>query len=818
MIIIDARAIESKSPGEINRLISEHLPSKVLVAGADLLNKNVRSSLTDAGVSLIDHKSPFVVMAAAMKKHGIEVKRVLSEDPLTLSFFSFGSDKFRVESPESRKAFTAKDVEKELMVPPSKVVELIHIIGHRGSNIPSWLPTGVEEAARWIRQSGSIKRLAEDENSPARAHSSFERRLNRAKEALERQRKLRQSIQDFDIDKVIDEEVVEQISAPQDDLNAPKEKGFSIDNLKDLITSAQKDEPLAIFVKETRNLSFLSGRSGRLEAVISTPSGESCVLSNGMPDDEMRNAWNLIGEAIENETVICTNDAKSLYKAAFHTGSERPEYSEMKNVHDVSVMAFALDNRNQKHNLHKLHQKYSTDRLSDPAKALASLFGRLQYHFSKPDNSKNHEAYLSLEQPLCAVLARMELQGLPLNGKKINDFTSELRKKRNIVLSNIKKDAFVGFSPDKSEDVARMLFEHLKLPIIEKTPKGAPSTQDSVLEKLSDRHPFVQNLREYRKINWMMNNGAINFEAHRNPYSGKIHATFEQTNSQNGRLQTTDPNTQGIPSKAEASASLREGFEPDKKQVFVTLDYKQAETLVLASLSGCSKLQNLILSGQDVHKATAAEIFDCPLEEVTAEQRESAKAINFGIVYGMSEYGISAKLGMSLSESRRMIDRYFDTYPTVKGYIDALKEGVAECGYVMTANQRRIYIEGSQDASDKKAQSSALRSAINAPMQGTTSDLIKKAMIDLSNELFKKNIKAEICSQIHDELIVQCPIEDALQVKQVAEDIMTRSSMLKIAPSVDVDIKKSLSSNDIIDPKILAKRNFDHSTASIGFG
>lgn len=800
MIIIDARAISKKKPGEINDMISGDLPSRIIVAGADCLSEEVRSSLEEAGASLVDHKHPFVVMASAMKRYGDDIKRAFTEDPLTFSFFSKARPDFKIESAESGRVFSKRDVEKELGVTPEKVIDLFYIIGDKTSNIPTWLHTNRETAASWLRYTKSIKNLIRDEHSPAKSHPLFGRRLEKAESLLENRRSLKKSIQEYKFDHEPDR-LVENIQVDKGDdfTKKSEDSSFSIDKLKRIIGKAKGEEPLAIFVKETKNLSFLSGKSDRLEAVISLPSGESCVINQSLSDQENSNAWGLISEAIKNDVTICTNDGKSIYKAAFFSPTGKLRHSEMKSVHDVSVMAFALDNRNLKSSIIKLHEAYSTHTVNDPAKALTILFGRLQYHFSKPGCEMNFKAYKEIEQPLVPVLARMEVKGLPINKKKLLDFGISLRKQRNRVLFDMKEMTFSGFSPDESADVAKMLFEKLKLPVIERTLKGKASTRDDVLEKLKDRHAFVPLLREYRKINWMMNNAVATFESHRNPYSSKIHSKFEQCTSKNGRIQSVEPNTQGIPSKSILSHELKEAFSPENSELFVTMDYKQAEAYMLASLSGDSKLQNVFLSGEDIHRATAAEIFECNLSDVTEKQRDQAKAINFGIVYGMTEHGISAETGLSLAASRKMILRYFDTYPTVKSYLDCIKEGAMETGYVLMANRRKVYIEGAQNTNDKNIRNKALRSAINAPMQGSVSDLIKMAMIGVSNELANNSMKAEICVQVHDELIIQCPKNEVEQVVSLVQEIMTRGSNLAVKPKVDVDIRSSLSSNNTLD-------------------
>lgn len=802
MLIVDARVFSDKNVNTVLSLLKKELPSKVVICGKLNIDQYFIDQMKESGINFISSNSEFAAMAGLVKQvndtSGQNVK-VYSEDPLSLSLLTHSN--VNVISPTTRKNYSVRDVEKTLKVSPDKVIDLLYIIGSKNSEIGSWLPESPETAADWLLQSKSIVRLVRDEHSPAKSNPLFHRRTKQGAAALERRQDLFSKIKNFKVD-------LESLSASQEfptsiSIGDKKEdienSDFSVEKLADLIESARESgDPISVFVKENVSPSFLSGNSDRLEMLITDSKGRSILINKNIDDVSNRIALDLLANEIDNDLFVCTNNGKALFKAAFFNKNGSPRYSKMPNVHDVNVMAFSLDNRNQKASLNKLHAKYKTNDISDQGMALISLCLRLKYHFSKPENEFNYKAYLEQEQPLVPILARMEVKGLPLNKEKMKSFSIKVAKKRNAILKQIKEIAFDGFSPDKNKDVIKMLYSDLKLPIVEKTPKGDPSTKASVLEKLKDKHEFVGLLQEYRKYNTIANNSIEGFENFLNPHSNRIHCNFEQTASQNGRLSTTNPNIQGIPSKSELADELKTSFSTDPDKVFVTMDYQQAEIYVLASLSGCSKLQNVVLSGEDIHIATASQIFNCGIQEVTEAQRSAAKAINFGIVYGMSEYGMSERLGIPVKESREIINKYFETYPTVKSYLDSIKEGGLETGFVMMKNRRRIYIEGLDKNADPKAKASALRSAINSPMQGTAADLVKKAMIRVSEVMHERGIDAEICSQVHDELVIQCNRDSAKMVAGIVQELMTESTGLSISPKVDIEIKSSLSKLDIV--------------------
>lgn len=795
MILIDARSIENKKPHELKGMLSESLPSKIIVFNSSNLPNDIKSSLKSSGALVVECKEPFIAMASTMKRFSKEIKKVYSNDPLAFSFFSFSEEDFRIEMPENRKVMSRLDAERSLDVDAGKVIDLFFIIGNKQSNIPAWLPTSLTKAVDWIKYKDKniIESLMRDENSPAREHPLFYKKEKNIEQILKRRKDFKKNIRDYVLPEEPDYIVEglnfkEEISTDIDD-----DLEFSIDKLNEIINECKENGPLGIYVKENRSLSFLGGKSNRLEISISSPSGKSCVITKNISDNDNNNAWSLLCDAIKDDVGICTNDAKSIYKAAFYTDGKNKDLENNTSLHDINAMAFALDNRNLKLGLNKLYEKYKIDLKDNPAKSLISLFGRIQYEFNKPGNEMNYKSYMELDQPIACVIAKMELKALPVNNKKLGEIKLELNKKRNQIAQQLKKMAHHGFNPDNPDEVIKMLFETLKLPVLKKTPKGKPSYNEEVLSKLNDKHPFIPLLREYRKINTLINNSIEPIGNYINPYSGKIHYKLEQLSSQNGRMHSVEPNVQGMPGNSELSNRFKESFEPDNNEVLISLDYKQAESYMLASLSGESRLQNIFNSGIDIHLATAAEVFNCNLSEVTDEQRNAAKAINFGLVYGMTEYGISKKTGITTSESRSLIKKYFNTYPTVENYLNFIKDLVSKNGFVFTLNKRKIYIEGADIHAPKDVREKAIRSATNAPMQGSVSDLIKKSMINLSKELSENSLASEICLQVHDEIIIQCPRHEVMKVISIAEDVMTKDHGMAIDPKVDIEIRSSLS-------------------------
>jgi DNA polymerase-1 len=365
--------------------------------------------------------------------------------------------------------------------------------------------------------------------------------------------------------------------------------------------------------------------------------------------------------------------------------------------------------------------------------------------------------YEQFEQPLVPVLQRMERHGVLIDREMLRVQSGELAKRAEELKAAAHAEAGTEFNLDSPKQLQQILFEKMQIPVLRKTPTGQPSTAEDVLEELAGAYALPQLILDYRSIAKLRSTYAEKLPTQINTRTGRVHTSYHQAVAQTGRLSSTDPNLQNIPIRTPEGRRIRQAFIAPPGQVLLAADYSQIELRIMAHLSGDAGLLGAFAADQDVHQATAAEVFEVPLEEVSAEQRRSAKAINFGLIYGMSAFGLAKQLGIDRSAAQRYVDLYFTRYPGVKSYMDRTREQARDHGFVETVFGRRLYLPDIRSR-NRAQQQYAERSAINAPMQGTAADLIKLAMIavDAWCETEGRG-KGRLIMQVHDELVLEVP-------------------------------------------------------------
>ena len=365
--------------------------------------------------------------------------------------------------------------------------------------------------------------------------------------------------------------------------------------------------------------------------------------------------------------------------------------------------------------------------------------------------------YEQFEQPLVPVLQRMERHGVLIDREMLRVQSGELAKRAEELKAAAHAEAGTEFNLDSPKQLQQILFEKMQIPVLRKTPTGQPSTAEDVLEELAGADALPQLILDYRSIAKLRSTYAEKLPTQINTRTGRVHTSYHQAVAQTGRLSSTDPNLQNIPIRTPEGRRIRQAFIAPPGQVLLAADYSQIELRIMAHLSGDAGLLGAFAADQDVHQATAAEVFEVPLEEVSAEQRRSAKAINFGLIYGMSAFGLAKQLGIDRSAAQRYVDLYFTRYPGVKSYMDRTREQARDHGFVETVFGRRLYLPDIRSR-NRAQQQYAERSAINAPMQGTAADLIKLAMIavDAWCETEGRG-KGRLIMQVHDELVLEVP-------------------------------------------------------------
>jgi DNA polymerase-1 len=387
--------------------------------------------------------------------------------------------------------------------------------------------------------------------------------------------------------------------------------------------------------------------------------------------------------------------------------------------------------------------------------------------------------FTDIELPLVPVLSRIERRGALLSRELLEKQSKELGKRLEALQSRAHELAGQAFNLGSPKQLGEILFEKLELPVIKKTPKGAPSTAEEVLAELALDYPLPKLLLEHRSLSKLKSTYTDKLPEMINPRTGRVHTSYHQAVTATGRLSSSDPNLQNIPVRTEEGRRIRQAFIAPEGYRILAADYSQIELRIMAHLSNDAGLLKAFNEGQDVHRATASEVFDVGLDEVSGDQRRKAKAINFGLIYGMSAFGLARQLHLGRNEAQEYIDRYFERYPGVQAYMDRTRALAKEQGYVETLFGRRLYLP-EINARNKMRVQAAERTAINAPMQGTAADIIKKAMLAVDGWLQQGDADARMIMQVHDELVFEVATDAVEPVRSHICKLMAGAAELAI--------------------------------------
>ena len=389
-----------------------------------------------------------------------------------------------------------------------------------------------------------------------------------------------------------------------------------------------------------------------------------------------------------------------------------------------------------------------------------------------------------IEMPLSEVLADMQYTGIYIDKNELLEYGKTLQKRIEEITSKIYEIAGIEFNINSPKQLGEMLFEKLKLPVYKKTKNGY-STDVDVLEKLKKEHEIIEPILEYRALSKLNSTYAQGLIPYINKKTGRIHSYFHQTVTSTGRISSTEPNIQNIPTRMDIGKKLREVFKPNEKSIFVDADYSQIELRVLAHISGDKNMIEAFNNNEDIHKQAASKVFNIPIEDVSKELRSKAKAVNFGIVYGISDFGLAEQIGDSKKEAKLYIEQYLQKYNGIKDFMDEIVESAKENGYVDTLFNRRRYIPEIKSNNYTVRQFGA-RVAMNTPIQGTAADIMKIAMINVYKELKERNLKSKIIVQVHDELLIETEKNEEDIVKEILKSCMENVIKLKVPLVVDI--------------------------------
>ena len=461
---------------------------------------------------------------------------------------------------------------------------------------------------------------------------------------------------------------------------------------------------------------------------------------------------------------------------------------------DISYLAKELD-----YDIESYEESYGTDKRRkeveeekiktlciEKAKFIYETHDKLEEELEKEEEKSLFE---DIEMPLARVLADMELTGIKVDSEYLDEVAKDLEKHIADMEQAIYLDAGLEFNIMSPKQLGEVLFEKLGI----KYPKRNNSankryqylTNKEILVKIKDAHPIVNKILEYRTLIKLYTNYAVGLKNEIRE-DGRIHTIFTQTLTRTGRLSSVNPNLQNIPARAEYSRLIRKAFIPDDDSIILSSDYSQVELRIFSSLSDASNLIEAFKNNQDIHAKTASDIFHVPIEDVTKDMRRTAKAVNFGILYGISSFGLSEDLGIDIKTAKEFIDNYLETYPGIKEYMDKEKQDAYKNGYVKTLMNRKRVIEELQNK-NYMVRSAGERIALNAPIQGTAADILKKAMVEIYDEFKKQGLKSKMLIQVHDELVFNVLNDEAETVKKIVKDIMENTYKLDVPLVVDIE-------------------------------
>ncbi len=758
-------------------------------------------------------------IAKRAEAEGIDVSLVSGDRDL----LQIATDRIRIRIPKTKGGRTeienyyAADVEAKYQVNPVQFIDLKALMGDTADNIPGVPKVGEKTATDLMVQFGSLDGIYEHIDEVTK--KSVKESLIQNKDLAYLSRELATIKLDSPLTYTLEEARVGNFFNEASYILFKKlefknllnkfEKGVSneeisasfhlVENLAEveaLFTRVLSDKDRQIGLKVVKE----AGRHGELLGVALhlQEEGSFLVLKQGfLTEDYLKEKIALLGAQCR----IATADIKSEYAYLQAQDTDR--------FFDVILAAYLLNPLKNDYTVEDIANEYLNLMLPEKGQA----FGRLSFKDAlneKPEDFLRYccfEAYVcaqaavclqqkleetqmdrlmrEIEMPLTLVLFSMEEEGIRVNPEALKDYGEALSGKITELEQEIYSEAGCEFNINSPKQLGEILFEKMGLPGGKKTKTGY-STAADVLEKLSGEYPVVKHILEYRGLTKLKSTYADGLAAYIED-ENRIHSTFNQTITATGRISSTEPNLQNIPIRMELGRQIRKVFIPKDGFCFMDADYSQIELRVLASMSGDERLIEAYRSHADIHRTTASQVFHIPFEEVTDLQRRNAKAVNFGIVYGISSFGLSEDLSISRKEAAAYIEQYFETYPQVKQFIDSLVKDAKKNGYAVTLYGRRRPVP-ELFSSNFMQRSFGERVAMNSPIQGTAADIIKIAMIRVFERLKKEGLKSKLILQVHDELLIETALEEEEQVRMILEEEMVHASSLAVELEIDLHV------------------------------
>ena len=717
-------------------------------------------------------------------------------------------------------------------VGPNLITDYLALIGDKSDNVPGVDKVGPKTAVKWLQEYGDIEGI---KNNAESIGGKVGENLRASIDTLDLAHELVKIKTDVDLELGIEELEVgepnlEELSKIYKELEfnawlqeAPQKQAVSRnvknsykcittkEELKKLIKDATKAETVAIDT-ETTGLDYID--SELVGISLSFKAGEGFYIPIGHKDDSTPQLA-LDYVLAELKPLLENNDKKFIGQNIKFDKNVLSKYgvdiSSIKN--DTMMMSYVLDASATRHNLDALASFYlgyktstfeevagkgvkqvtfdqvpieaATNYAAEDADITLRLYDELSPKLESIDslNKLNEE----IEIPLIEVLSNMERNGAILNAKILNAQSKDLESRIKKLEKKAYKIAGEEFNLGSTKQLREIFFEKLGYRVIKKTPGGQPSTDEKVLAELAEEYELPKVLLEHRTLSKLKSTYTDKLPDQISSLSGKVHTSFHQAVTTTGRLSSSDPNLQNIPIRTEDGRRIRQAFEPSKGNKFISADYSQIELRVMAHLSKDPGLLSAFQDGEDVHSKTASEVFNVGIDDVTPDLRRNAKAINFGLIYGISAFGLGKQLGITRNLAAEYMAMYFEKYPRVKEYMESTKESASQNGYVETLFGRRLYLR-EINASNAMRRQASERAAINAPVQGTAADIMKIAMIKMHQSLETEKSQAQIILQVHDELILDTPEKEIDKVVNLTTEAMMGAAQLDVPLEIDIGI------------------------------
>ena len=704
-------------------------------------------------------------------------------------------DDVAVYSPTKDIIFDRKKVEELLGVAPEKIKELIALMGDAADNIPGVKGIGSKTAVALISEFQGLDNLLD--NLGKIKSDKLRVLLEESKDIINLSLELAILKEDVDLDFSLDNlevgdpdkkelfEIFKRLEfkgllrpfAPQTQVNTKQtvEKITTNEKAASLLNKISKDGEAAV----------------SLENIDLT---DELLYNNLLVCDHQNNAYRVSLDFKATKEFLSNRNVKKvghdLKTLELILADKKIELRSL--GFDTMIAAYLLNPTRAKYSLKEALFDYLEVSLSNESTEAASLGFLFRLKDALQEKLKVQQLsqlFTSLEMPLVAVLAKMEIDGISVDQKVLKEISAELKTQQDRLLKKVFSMSGEEFNLNSPKQLSGVLFQKLNIKPIKKTKTGF-STNEEVLKQLSGKHEICKVILEYREIAKLKSTYADGLLKLCNKKTGKLHTSFVQTGTQTGRLSSREPNLQNIPIRTELGRSIRKIFVASNGCVLLSADYSQIELRILAHLSGDTNLTKAFLDGKDIHTSCAALIYDVALEDVTADMRSAAKAINFGIAYGMSTFGLSQELGINREEAQSFIDAYFLRYPKVKEFMQDAVASAEKQGFAVTILGRRRYLQ-EINSKDLNIKQFAQRQAINTPVQGSAADVIKQAMLLIYEDLLKNKLSSKMILQVHDELLFDVVNNELEKVKKIVKDNMENAFKLSVPLEVNMKTGKS---------------------------